>query len=67
MKHLSLLVCAILPLCISTGVWAWSPLDVSINKSGIILECYTATAASDDSGADESTDESEEEEEPDCD
>lgn len=67
MKYLSLLFCAILPLCVNTSVWAWSPLDVSINKSGTLLECYTQTAASDDSGDDESKQKSEEEEEPDCD
>ena len=67
MKCLRLVFCAILALCVSSSVWAWSPLDVPVNKSGTVLECFAVTAAEDDSAADESKKESEEEEEPDCD
>ena len=64
MKRMILLVCIILPLCVSAN--AWSPMETDSNHSGW-FQCFITTAASDDSGKDEDNNKSKEEEEPDCD
>lgn len=65
MKNLSLLIGAMLQLCVIANAAAWSPLDAQFGDRRQAPECLLPTAAGDDDGNAASRDEYREEE-PDC-
>ena len=65
MKYPSLIICILLPLCVSANASAWWSHDRPSGESEYDARCLLTTAAGDDAGKEKSN-KGEPEEEPDC-